>query len=180
MNLPKKIIKDHESLIREKSVDVEFPLKAETLDVVEKMINYVDLSQSVELSRKYNLKPAIGISAIQIGIPKKMIYINNSKFTIFLINPKIIEHSSNKCYLVSGEGCLSVDKIINDNKVYRYNKVKVKGFNYIENKDVIMEFEGFDAVVVQHEIDHLKGILFTDYINNEFKNNPGSNPIPIE
>uniref|UniRef100_A0A2C9M8J6 peptide deformylase n=1 Tax=Biomphalaria glabrata TaxID=6526 RepID=A0A2C9M8J6_BIOGL len=87
------------------------------LDVIEKMINYVDLSQSIELAR-----------------------------------------------------CLSVDKIVSDNKVYRYNKVKVKA----------MEFEGFDAIVVQHEIDHLKGILFTDYINNEFKNNPGNNPIPIE
>ncbi|MGH1411369.1 MAG: peptide deformylase [Mycoplasma sp.] len=180
MNLPKKIIKEHESLIRQKSVDVEFPLKAETLDVIEKMINYVDLSQSIELARKYNLKPAIGISAIQIGFPKKMFYINNANFTLFLINPTIVEHSYNKCYLINGEGCLSVDKIVSDNKVYRYNKVKVKGFNYIENKNITMEFEGFDAIVVQHEIDHLKGILFTDYINNEFKNNPGNSPIPIE
>jgi len=66
------IIKDNDRLIRQKSVDVELPLKDEDRDVLMQMLKYVDDSTVEEIAEKENLRPAVGISAIQIGIPKKM------------------------------------------------------------------------------------------------------------
>ena len=65
------IIKDNDRLIRQKSVDVELPLKDEDRDVLMQMLKYVDDSTVEEIAEKENLRPAVGISAIQIGIPKK-------------------------------------------------------------------------------------------------------------
>ena len=66
------IIKDDDRLIRQKSVDVELPLKEDERAVLMEMLKYVDDSTVEEIAEKENLRPAVGISAIQIGIPKKI------------------------------------------------------------------------------------------------------------
>ncbi|MFZ9782453.1 MAG: peptide deformylase, partial [Bacilli bacterium] len=60
--------------------------------------------------------------------------------------------------------------------VYRANKITVKAFDLLQNKDIVIQAEGFDAIVLQHEIDHLNGILFYDYLQKDdpFKEKPNA------
>ncbi len=86
-----------------------------------------------------------------------------------LINPEIIDHSSEKTLGTNEEepdleGCLSIPGVYGP--VPRWSWVKVK-YQVLENKklkDKTKKFNGFPARIVQHELDHLNGILFTDYL----------------
>ena len=86
-----------------------------------------------------------------------------------------LSNSIKLCYLSNGEGCLSVDKP-HKGRVYRYYKIKVSAYSLKEEKMVEINARGYDAIVLQHEIDHLHGILFYDHIDkiDPFKNIPGS------
>ena len=67
------IIKDDDTLIREKSSDVTLPLSKEDKDTLLALLKYVDESIDPKLAQEKNLRPAVGIAAIQIGVKKKMI-----------------------------------------------------------------------------------------------------------
>jgi peptide deformylase len=168
------IIKDDNPLIRQKSLDVELPLSKQDKDLLLDMLKYVDDSTIEELAEKYNLRPAVGISAIQVGVKKKMTAIiikdgdGKKIYEYALVNPKIISNSIEKAYLSSGEGCLSVvDE--HEGYIYRSARIKVKAYDLLQDKQIIIKAEGYLAIVLQHELDHFKGILFYDHIN---KNNP--------
>ena len=90
-----------------------------------------------------------------------------------MINPKIVSESVKQAYIAYGEGCLSVDKEHNG-YVYRPYKVKVQAYDLLKEKNVEYVFTGFGSMCVQHEIDHLKGILFYDHIDKKdpFKEDP--------
>lgn len=179
------IIKDNNHLIREKSEDVKIPLSKEDNDLLMDMLTYVNESTDEEISKEKNLQPAVGISAIQVGIKKKLlaIVLKNEEGKVLyeyaLANAKIISNSIEKTYLKSGEGCLSVPEI-HDGYVNRSARIKVKAYDALKQKEVTIEAEGYLAIVLQHEIDHFKGILYYDYINkqNPMYELPGS--IPIE
>ena len=179
------IIKDDNPLIRQRSNDVEVPLNKEDHDLLMDMLTYVRESTDEKIAEEKNLQPAVGISAIQVGIKKKLlaISIKNSEdkvvFECALANAKIISSSVEKTFLRAGEGCLSV-KDTHEGYVNRSARIKVKAYDVLNNKEVILEEEGYFAVVLQHEIDHFKGILYYDYINkkNPLQELPGS--IPIE
>lgn len=166
------IIKDNNNLIRQKSIDVNLPLSKEDEELLHDMHKYVFESTIEEIANEKNLRPAVGISAIQIGIPKKMtsIILKNSEGEIVyeydLVNPKIISNSIEKAYLKTGEGCLSVDKE-HEGYIYRSMRCKVKGFDLISGKDIIISASGYLAIVLQHELDHFKGILYYDHINKK-------------
>ena len=83
-----------------------------------------------------------------------------------LINPRIILESVKEIYLSGGEGCLSVDEH-HDGYVYRHNKIQVKAYNVQTQKEEIITARGYEAIVLQHEIDHLNGILYYDHINKK-------------
>lgn len=106
--------------------------------------------------------PGIGLAAPQIGISVRVIVIDiNSREEgkgglISLINPDIIEHSGDIAW---EEGCLSVPDYSAD--VRRFEKVVVKGLDR-DGKEKIVVGEGLLSIVLQHEIDHLNGILFID------------------
>ena len=87
-----------------------------------------------------------------------------------LVNPVILETSVRKCALEAGEGCLSVDEL-HEGLVHRYHKIKLKAYDALQDKEIVITASGFDAVVLQHEYDHLNGVLFYDHIdtNNPFK-----------
>lgn len=85
-----------------------------------------------------------------------------------LINPKIISSSVRKCALRGGEGCLSVKKD-HQGYVYRYAKITLRAFDIFENKEIDIVAKNYDAIVLQHELDHLSGILYYDKID---KSNP--------
>ena len=83
-----------------------------------------------------------------------------------LVNPVIVAQSIKQCYLESGEGCLSVDGE-HPGYAYRANKVTVKAYDAFRGEDIEIKAFGFDAIVLQHEIDHLNGILFYDHIDKK-------------
>jgi peptide deformylase len=82
------------------------------------------------------------------------------------INPKIVAHAQRMSYLLAGEGCLSVDGE-HQGYVPRYAFVTVRGYDAITRQYLEVKFRGYDAIVIQHEIDHLDGILFYDRINKQ-------------
>ncbi len=173
MILKKDIITDENPLLRQKSVDVELPLSKEDEKTIKDMIEYLDLSQDEEMSKKYDLQPGVGIAAPQIGVLKKMFVVKtedeNGKLHHYaLINPKIISHSVQHSYLTYGEGCLSVPNP-HQGFVKRYYKVKIKAYDYLQQKEVVIVAKDYIAIVLQHEYDHLFGVLFYDHID---KNNP--------
>ncbi len=169
------ILNDNNQLLREKAQDVSLPLSKEDKETLLAMIEYVRNSTDEEIAEKENLKPAVGIAAPQLGILKKLLAIsfmdydkNDNEILVehVLANAKIISHSKIHSYLKTGEGCLSVEKA-HQGYVKRYYKVKVKGFDLLKNKEVIITAKDYEAIVLQHEIDHFNGVLFYDRINNE-------------
>ncbi len=99
----------------------------------------------------------IGLAAPQIGIGKQIIVVRNDKEIIKLINPVIVKKEGQE---EAKEGCLSLPDIYVD--VKRATHVSVKGRN--ENwEDVIIKVAGLTARILQHEIDHLNGVLIIDY-----------------
>jgi peptide deformylase len=109
--------------------------------------------------------PGIGLAAIQVGINKSLLVYDVSpkdekRSLQVLINPRIIE--SEGTTISEDEGCLSVPDFRTN--VKRSASVLVEGFDNKE-KPLRIEAEGLLAVVLQHEIDHLNGILFIDRIS---------------
>ena len=101
----------------------------------------------------------VGLAASQVGVPKRIILVDGEEEgLIVLINPMIIKSEGE---VVAEEGCLSVPDIYN--QVKRSSKVTVKALD--ENGDPIeITKEDLTARALQHEIDHLDGILFIDRI----------------
>ena len=106
----------------------------------------------------------IGLAAIQIGIPKRMIVIDISKDTekkpMFFINPVI--KNKDKQNSTYEEGCLSVPNYFAE--VDRSKNCEVEYLDY-NGQEKILKAEGLLATCIQHEMDHLEGILFIDYLS---------------
>lgn len=98
----------------------------------------------------------VGLAAIQIGVPKRMIVLDPGDNFIELINPVIVNRDGEKR---ASEGCLSVPGKVG--LVNRALKVTVSALNR-EGEKIKIEAEDLFARVLQHEIDHLDGILFID------------------
>lgn len=108
--------------------------------------------------------PGIGLAANQVGVPKRLLVADVSaqiaeSDLIVLANPEIIAAEGE---LTIEEGCLSVPDY--QAEVKRHERVTVRGLD-IHGEEVEIEAEGLLAVVLQHEIDHLNGILFIDRIS---------------
>ena len=109
--------------------------------------------------------PGIGLAAVQIGILKRLIVIDISKDKekknpLFLINPEIVSKSKNTS--IYEEGCLSVPNFFAE--VNRPKECHVEYLDY-EGKKKILKAKGLLATCIQHEMDHLEGILFIDYLS---------------
>ena len=168
-----KIFKDTHPIMRKKSEEVPLPLSLEDKETLDFMISYLKKSQDEEYARKHNVRPGIGLAAIQLGILKRMFVVyyevGEGKVVQYqLVNPKVIETSVKKCALKDGEGCLSVDKEY-EGYSHRYYKITIEAFDALQNRYITLTATGFDAIVLQHEYDHLDGIFFYDRID---KNNP--------
>lgn len=162
------IILDSDPRIREKSQDVTLPLSEENKELLQAMFNYVKDSQDDAIAEAEHLQPAVGIAAIQLGVPKKLIAVlvpeNDGVHQVALANPKIISESVQNAYLDGGEGCLSV-KDEHPGHVFRHARIKVRGYDLLTDKQTVISASGYFAICLQHEIDHLSGILFYDHIN---------------
>ncbi len=168
MLLTKDIIDEKNKILRQKSKEVEFPLSEKDKENIRLMVEYLTNSQIDDIAAKYSLRPGMGMSAVQIGVLKRYITIvheyEEGKFeTYVVINPKIVSESNEKIYVEDGEGCLSVNRET-FGIVPRCARVTVEGYDVDGNKISIRAREEL-AVVFQHEIDHLNGILFVDRID---------------
>jgi peptide deformylase len=109
--------------------------------------------------------PGVGLAAIQVGAPKRIVVIDISKqeedrSPLFLINPEILWVSEELS--TYNEGCLSLPEYFED--VQRPARVRLR---HLDRKGEMQEFdaEGLLATVVQHELDHLEGGLFIDHLS---------------
>ncbi|MFJ7368754.1 peptide deformylase [Lysinibacillus sp. NPDC098008] len=165
----KDFVKEDSPLLRKKTAEVTIPVTKEDQDILLSMLQYLQNSQDPMLAKKYKLRPGSGLSANQIGLDKRMFAVlfndHEQRQEMMFINPKIISHSVNMIYLPEGEGCLSVNRPVHG-FVPRYERIKVKAYD-IHGQEFIMSLQGYGAIVVQHEMDHLNGIMFYDRINKE-------------
>src|SRR5665213_2065597 len=109
--------------------------------------------------------PGIGLAAIQVGVPKRVIVMDIARpeeepAPRFFVNPEILWASEETAPYE--EGCLSVPEIYDE--VERPSRVKLRYVNY-QGETVEEDAEGLFAVCIQHEMDHLDGILFIDHLS---------------
>ncbi len=148
----------------EKSLNF-FRQKSEKVEKIdEEILQLIDSMYGVLYSNN-----AIGLAALMIGVPKRIIIVdlqeNNIKRPITLINPELIEHSEE---ISEGEeASISLDNV--KSLVPRYKNIKVKYFDKDFNEK-ILEANGLLSVCIQHELDYLDGKLFIDYLKDEEKN----------
>ena len=134
------------------------------------------LSQA-QMAEKLGLRGGVGLAAPQLDVSQRIIAVllpnpddENGKppkeayaLREVMYNPKIVAHSVQDAALADGEGCLSVDRDV-PGYVVRHARVTVDYFDKNGEKHRI-KLKGYKAIVVQHEIDHLNGIMFYDRIN---------------
>ena len=109
--------------------------------------------------------PGVGLAAVQLGVPKRVVTIDatrgeEKKQPVALINPEILWFSEEKSVLE--EGCLSITDFTDE--VERPARIKAR-FLDLEGRTIEAEAEGLFARVLQHEIDHINGVLFIDHLS---------------
>ena len=109
--------------------------------------------------------PGIGLAAIQIGVPKRIIVMDisrdeNKKEPMYFVNPVI--KNKNKEKAIYEEGCLSVPDQFAE--IERPNSCEVEYLDYRGEKQ-LLKADGLLATCIQHEMDHLEGILFIDHLS---------------
>lgn len=131
------------------------PLKLETVEEL-KYAHYLAFSMAETLVKLEGL----GLSANQVGLPHRICAINMGNEIWTMFNPEIVEHS----YTVAGyqEGCLSYPGLYL--KLNRPDHIKVR-FQATNGEWIEKEFDGLTAVCIQHEIDHLDGVVYTDKVS---------------
>lgn len=165
----KDILDEKDKRLRLISEEVKFPLTDKDKETIRLITEYLTNSQVENLAEKYNLRPGMGMAAIQLGIKKRYIVIVHEQEvketfkTYVVINPKIISNSEEKIYVEEGEGCLSVNRPC-EGIVPRCARVTIEGYDMNGEKIRIRAREEL-AIAFQHEIDHLNGILFFDHID---------------
>lgn len=174
MILMKDITRDGDPVLRKEAAKVSFPLSEEDQKLADDMMEYLKVSQDPELCKKYGLRAGVGLAAPQVGVSKMMAAVlvpaeegAKSPFTDVIINPVIISHSVQDGALTEGEGCLSVDKEV-PGFVPRHDRITLR-YQDTKGETKKVRLKNYPAIVCQHEIDHLHGILFYDHIN---KDNP--------
>lgn len=164
------ILDEKDKRLRTISEEVVFPLTGEDKDTIKEMLQYLHDSQTEEVAEKYNLRPGMGLAAIQVGIAKRYFVVTDDlgdgNFDDYiLINPKIISNSVEQIYVEAGEGCLSVNRPV-EGIVPRYARVTIAAYD-MEGRKINVRAREELAIAMQHEIDHLNGILFTDHIDSK-------------
>lgn len=173
MLLTSDILDEKNPILRTVSKEVTFPLTKEDKETMNTMIEYLRNSQIPKISEEYNLRPGWGMSAIQLGVPKRYFVVvseltgpddEEKEFeTYVMINPKIISNSVEQIYVDEGEGCLSVNRPV-EGIVPRYARVTMEAYD-MEGRKIHVRAREDLAICFQHELDHLNGILFVDHID---------------
>ncbi|CAM2802469.1 peptide deformylase [Streptococcus acidominimus] len=173
------IIREGNPTLRAKAEEVTFPLSDQDMILGEKMMQFLKHSQDPVMAEKLGLRGGVGLAAPQLDISKRIIAVlvpnpededgNPPKEAYSLqevmYNPKVISHSVQDAALADGEGCLSVDRVV-EGYVVRHSRVTVEYFDKNGEKHKV-KLKGYNSIVVQHEIDHINGIMFYDRINQD-------------
>jgi len=142
----KEIIKYPDPVMRKKSEFVE-----EVNEEIKQLIG--DMTDTMYASR------GVGLAAVQIGVLKRVIVVNVGEELMAMVNPELIENEGESRM---EEGCLCLPGVLID--VKRSEKVKVKGLND-KGEEIVIDAEGLLARALQHEVEHLDGILIIDKIS---------------
>ena len=148
----RKIIIEQDTILRKKS------------ETLEKVNNELRSLMDDMLETMY-AAPGIGLAAVQIGVLKRVVVIDISKekeekSPIFLINPEIVYKS--KKTSIYEEGCLSLPGYFAE--IERPAECQIEYLDY-DGKKKEMKVDGLLATCIQHEVDHLNGVLFIDYLS---------------
>jgi peptide deformylase len=165
------LLNDIDQKLRKKSADVILPINEKDQLLINRMVSYIDACYTKK-AKEYKIREGIALAGPQVGLLKKVIYIhfdlNKIEHKYLIANPKIIAESITYGFIEQGEGCLSVPKEY-EGVVKRRNRIVVEAYDLINKKNITIDAEGILAICLQHEIDHLSGILYYDRIN---KNQP--------
>lgn len=168
------IIREGNPTLREVAQEVPVPITEEDITLGEEMMTFLKNSQDPIKAEELNLRGGVGLAAPQLDISKRIIAVHvpsgdleNPEPTLSAVmyNPKILSHSVQDACLGDGEGCLSVDREV-PGYVVRHNKITLSYYDATGEKHKI-RLKNYEAIVVQHEIDHLNGIMFYDHIDQE-------------
>lgn len=172
MKLPNiKILDEKEKLLHQPSKEVKFPLTDKQKKDIQDMLDYLKMSQTDEYMKKYDLRPGMGLSYVQIGVLERIFVICNEKAkgefeNYIVINPEILSTSEELIYVGEGEGCLSINRDV-EGIVPRFARCTFKAYD-INGKEYTIRVREEIAIAFQHELDHLNGILFPDRIDPKF------------
>ncbi|GAB2486923.1 peptide deformylase [Alkalibacterium psychrotolerans] len=170
----KDVIREGHPTLRMTAEALTFPLESETIELAEDMLEFLKNSQNPDIAEQYDLRPGVGIAAPQVDRSIRLIAVHvpssdeeddTPDFSSVLVNPKILSHSVQQTCLSDGEGCLSVDREV-PGIVPRHKRITVEFYDLEGNKQK-KRLRDFPAIVVQHEIDHLNGVMFYDRIDND-------------
>lgn len=173
------IIREGNPTLRAQAKEVTLPLSDQDIILGEKMMQFLKNSQDPVMAEKLGLRGGVGLAAPQLDISKRIIAVlvpnpedsegNPPKEAYSLqeimYNPKIVSHSVQDAALADGEGCLSVDRVV-EGYVVRHSRVTIEYVDKNGDKKKI-KLKGYNSIVVQHEIDHINGIMFYDRINSD-------------
>ena len=158
------IIREGHPTLRQVCDDVTFPLSDEEIILGEKMMQFLKNSQD-PITQLNVSKRIIAVLVPNMedkdGNPPKEAY----SLQEVMYNPKVVAHSVQDAALADGEGCLSVDRVV-EGYVVRHSRVTVEYFDKNGEKHRI-KLKGYNSIVVQHEIDHTNGIMFYDRIDEK-------------
>lgn len=171
------IIREGNPTLRAVAQDVTFPLSDEEIILGEKMLQFLKNSQDPITAEKMGLRGGVGLAAPQLDISKRIIAVlvpnpedkdGNPPEEAYslqevMYNPRVVAHSVQDAALADGEGCLSVDRVV-EGYVVRHARVTVEYFDKNGEKHRV-KLKGYNSIVVQHEIDHTNGIMFYDHID---------------
>ncbi|MGY3725360.1 peptide deformylase [Granulicatella balaenopterae] len=169
----KDIVREGHPALRKRGAKVEFPLSDEHKALAKEMLEYLHNSQDDEIAAKYGLRAGVGLAAPQLGKSIQMTalfvpsyYEDEEPYLDEVwINPRIIRESVKRACLREGEGCLSVDRDV-PGMVVRAARITVQYYT-VDGEKITRKLDGYEAIVVQHEIDHLNGVMFYDHIDKE-------------
>ncbi|MCC5890753.1 MAG: peptide deformylase [Alkalibacterium sp.] len=168
------VIREGHPTLRLTAEALSFPLDSKTAKLAEDLLEFLKNSQDPETAEEYDLRPGVGIAAPQVDRSIRLIAVHvpssdeeseEPEFSSVLVNPKILSHSVQQTCLSDGEGCLSVDREV-PGIVPRHKRVTVEYYDLEGNKQK-KRLRDFPAIVVQHEIDHLNGVMFYDRIDED-------------
>jgi peptide deformylase len=143
---------------------VPHPVLKQVSEPVEKVDDALRALMDDMLETMYDA-PGIGLAAVQIGVPKRVIVMDLAREgeepqPRYFVNPEILWASEET--QPYEEGCLSVPEYYDE--VERPAKVKLRYLNY-QGEQIEEDAEGMYAVCIQHEMDHLEGVLFIDHLS---------------